>query len=164
MSAPIVSLEEAALLSSEHRIDGRTVAVANGAFDLLHVGHVRYLTAAKTMADFLVVAVNSDESVKRSKGPDRPLVPAAERAELVAALRCVDAVVLFDQTDVVNVLEAVKPHLHVKGTDYTPDTVPERHVVARWGGRVAIAGDPKDHSTSEMAKRLAKVGAAKQGD
>lgn len=139
------------------------MALANGAFDLLHVGHVRYLSAAKAMADFLVVAVNSDASVKRSKGPDRPLVPEAERVELVAALGCVDAVVMFEEVDVVKVLEALRPHLHVKGTDYTPDTVPERHVVARWGGRVAIAGDSKDHSTTAMAKRLGKVGATKQG-
>lgn len=163
MSAPIVTLNEAALLCSEYREDKRTVALANGAFDLLHVGHVRYLIAAKAMADFLVVAINSDASVKRSKGPDRPLVPEAERVELVAALRCVDAVVMFDETDVVKVLEALKPHLHVKGTDYTPDTVPERHVIAQWGGKVVIAGDPKDHSTTAMAARLGKVGGKKMG-
>lgn len=134
------------------------MALANGAFDLLHVGHVRYLQAARAMADVLVVAVNSDASVKLSKGPDRPIVPEDERAELVAALACVDAVVVFGERDVVRVLEALRPHLHVKGTDYTPDTVPERHVVAQWGGRVAIAGDPKDHSTTALAARLAEGG------
>lgn len=163
MSARIVSLEEAARLALRHREAGRTVALANGAFDLLHVGHVRYLTAAKALADFLVVAVNSDASVRLSKGPDRPLVSEAERVELVAALRCVDAVVMFQEADVVKVLEALQPHLHAKGTDYTPDTVPERHVIARWAGRVVITGDPKDHSTTAMVERLVKVGGNEQG-
>lgn len=153
----VVSLEDAAKLCEQARGAGRTVALTNGAFDLLHVGHVRYLQAAKALCDLLVVAVNSDASVKLSKGPDRPVIPEAERVELVAALGCVDLVVMFDERDVVRVLEALRPALHVKGTDYTPDTVPERHVIAKWGGRVAIAGDPKDHSTTELARRLAHI-------
>lgn len=155
MSARRLTLEEAADFCRVQRAEGRTIALANGAFDLLHVGHVRYLQAARALADVLVVAVNSDASVRMSKGPARPIVPEGERAELVAALACVDAVVVFGERDVVRVLEALRPDLHVKGTDYTPETVPERHVVAQWGGRVAIAGDPKDHSTTALAARLA---------
>ena len=135
---------------------GNTVALANGAFDLLHVGHVRYLEGAKALADVLVVAVNDDASVRALKGPGRPRIPAAERAEIVAALGCVDQVVLFGELDVRAVLRRLRPHLHVKGTDYTPETVPERDELAAWGGRVAIAGDPKDHSTTELLQRLAR--------
>jgi rfaE bifunctional protein nucleotidyltransferase chain/domain len=133
---------------------GRTVALANGAFDLLHVGHVRYLEGAKALADVLVVAVNDDASVRALKGPGRPRIPAGERAEIVAALECVDHVVLFGELDVRAVLRRLRPHLHVKGTDYTPETVPERDELAAWGGRVVIAGDPKDHSTTELLERL----------
>jgi len=135
---------------------GRTVALANGAFDLLHVGHVRYLEGAKALADVLVVAVNDDASVRALKGPGRPRIPAAERAEVVAALACTDHVVLFGEPDVRVVLRRLRPHLHVKGTDYTPETVPERDELAAWGGRVAIAGDPKDHSTTELLERLGR--------
>jgi D-glycero-beta-D-manno-heptose 1-phosphate adenylyltransferase len=123
-------------------------------FDLLHVGHVRYLEGARALADVLVVAVNSDASVRLGKGPERPFVPEEERAELVAALACTDYVVLFDDPDVRPLLRALQPELHVKGTDYTPETVPERDVVQAYGGRVAIAGDPKDHSTTDLLARL----------
>jgi rfaE bifunctional protein nucleotidyltransferase chain/domain len=133
------------------RAQGRTVALANGAFDLLHAGHVRYLEGAKALADVLVVAVNTDRSVRLSKGEGRPVVPEAERAELVAALACTDFVVLFDEADVRAVLRRLRPTVHVKGMDYTPETVPERDEVAAWGGRVAIAGDPKDHSSTARA-------------
>ena len=134
----------------------RLVAVCNGAFDLLHVGHVRYLQAAKelTQGGLLIVGVNSDVSVQASKGPRRPLVPEAERAELVDALRCVDYVVLFDETTAEALLRALRPDLHVKGTDYTAESVPERALVASLGGRTAIAGDPKDHSTTDFVQRL----------
>lgn len=132
------------------RAQGRTVALANGVFDLLHVGHVRYLEKAGTMADLLVVAVNSDRSTRAYKGPDRPLVPELERAELVAALGCVDFVVIFDEPDVRALIAALKPDLQVKGTDYTPDTVPEADAVRAYGGRVAVAGDPKDHSSTTL--------------
>jgi len=153
-AAKVQPLEEVAAAVEAAREAGRTVALANGAFDLLHVGHVRYLEGAKALADVLVVAVNDDASVRALKGPGRPLVPAAERAELVAALDCTDHVVLFAEPDVRAVLRRLRPHLHVKGTDYTPETVPERDEVAVWGGRVAIAGDAKRHSTSELLARL----------
>ena len=136
------------------RKDGATIALANGAFDLLHVGHVRYLQGAAGLADRLVVAVNADPSVRRSKGAGRPIVPEAERAELVAALACVDYVVLFEQDDVCEIIRALRPDVHVKGTDYTPETIPERDEVLAYGGRLAVAGDPKDHSTSELVTRL----------
>lgn len=128
----------------------QTVVLANGAFDLLHVGHVRYLQAAKALGSILVVAVNADASVRRAKGPLRPHVPEAERAELVCALACVDYVVLFEEDTVVPLIEALRPDIHAKGTDYTVETVPEASVVTRLGGRVAICGDPKDHSTTQM--------------
>jgi D-glycero-beta-D-manno-heptose 1-phosphate adenylyltransferase len=137
------------------RAAGRTVAFANGCFDLLHVGHVRYLQAAGDEADRLLVAVNDDASVTGLKGEGRPILPAAERAELVAALRCVDYVVLFADANVERLLRLVTPDVHCKGTDYTADTVPERAVVAGYGGRTAIVGDPKSHATRELLARIA---------
>jgi rfaE bifunctional protein nucleotidyltransferase chain/domain len=136
------------------RSAGLRVALANGAFDMLHVGHLRYLQAAARLADRLVVAVNSDASVRRLKGPGRPVVPADERAELVAGLACVDHVLVFDADDVRGVISALRPDVHVKGTDYTPQTVPERDAVEAYGGRVAVAGDPKDHSTTALLRLL----------
>jgi len=135
---------------------GLRFAFANGAFDLLHVGHVRYLEAAREQADRLIVAVNDDESVRSSKGPSRPVMTAADRAELVAALRAVDYVVVFPEPTVTPLLQLLKPEVHCKGTDYTLDTVPERDTVRAYGGRIAIVGDPKDHSTTELLTRLAK--------
>ena len=139
---------------ADDRHAGRTIAFANGAFDLLHVGHVRYLQAASREADRLVVAINSDASVRGLKGADRPAMDEAARAELVAALRGVDYVVVFDDPDVGRLLRLIKPDVHCKGTDYTADTVPEREVVAAYGGRVAIVGDPKDHSTRDLIARI----------
>ena len=136
------------------RAAGRTVAFANGGFDLLHVGHIRYLDAAAAEADRLIVAINDDESVARLKGPDRPILSAADRAELVAALRVVDYVVIFPEPTVGPLLELLKPDVHCKGTDYTVETVPERDVVKAYGGRIAIVGDPKDHSTRDLLARL----------
>ena len=133
---------------------GRTIALANGCFDLLHVGHVRYLQGAASEADRLIVAVNDDESVARLKGRGRPILPAAERAELVAGLRGVDYVVVFDDANVERLLRLLRPDVHCKGTDYTADTVPEREVVAEYGGRIAIVGDPKDHSTRDLIARI----------
>ena len=133
---------------------GRTVAFANGCFDLLHVGHVRYLADAKAQADRLIVAINDDGSVKGLKGPGRPILSAADRAEMVAALESVDYVVLFSDPDVHRLLRRLKPDVHCKGTDYTPDTVPERDTVLSYGGRVAIVGDPKDHSTRDLLARI----------
>jgi len=150
----IVSLEALCHLVREGRLQGLTYALANGAFDLLHVGHVRYLEAAAGEADRLIVAVNSDASIRGLKGPDRPVMPEADRAELVAALRVVDHVVIFDEPTVTPLLLALRPEVHCKGTDYTVDTVPERDTVRAYGGRVAIVGDPKDHSTSSLVSRL----------
>ena len=150
----IGSLEEVQARVGEARRAGRSVALANGCFDLLHVGHVRYLEGARREADLLVVAVNGDASVRRLKGPDRPVMPEDDRAELVAALRCVDLVVVFQEDDVGRLLLALRPDVHCKGTDYTPETVPEREVVRSYGGRVAIVGDPKDHDTRALLSRL----------
>ncbi len=156
----ILALDELAHCLRPLREKGQTVALANGVFDLLHVGHLRYLEGAAELADVLVVAVNGDESARRLKGPGRPIIPAAERAELVAALAAVDFVVLFDDDDVRHILRTLQPDLHVKGTDYTPETVPERDVVLAYGGRVAVAGDAKAHATSDIIRRLKGSGNA----
>lgn len=132
----------------------RTVALANGCFDLLHVGHVRYLEAAAREADVLVVGINDDESVRVLKGEGRPILEGPHRAELVSALRCVDYVVVFPEPTVGPLLEALRPDVHCKGTDYTPDSVPERDIVRGYGGRIAIVGDPKDHSTRDLLGRI----------
>ena len=136
--------------------EGRTIALANGVFDLFHVGHLRYLEGAKREADLLVVAVNNDASTRANKGEGRPVVPEAERAEIVAALACVDHVVVFESKDVVPVIRALRPDVQVKGTDYTPETIPEAAEVRAYGGRVAVAGDPKDHSTTDLVARLGR--------
>ena len=136
------------------------VAFANGCFDLLHVGHTRYLEAAAAEGDRLIVAINDDESVRRLKEEGRPILAAADRAELVAALRCVDYVVIFPEPTVGPLLLTVKPDVHCKGTDYTTDTVPERDIVKAYGGRVAIVGDPKDHSTRDLLTRIGLSGPA----
>lgn len=148
------SFEEALVAAEALRGAGKTIALANGAFDLLHVGHLRYLAGAKALADALFVAVNSDASVKLLKGPNRPVVPADERAELVAGLACVDRVFVFDAPDVRGIIRALKPDIHVKGTDYTIEDIPERDEVLAYGGKVAIAGDPKNHSTTAAISRL----------
>jgi rfaE bifunctional protein nucleotidyltransferase chain/domain len=151
-------LDRAALVDRVTRVraEGRTVAFANGCFDLLHVGHVRYLEAAAAEADVLVVAVNDDPSVQALKGSGRPVLSAEHRAELVAALRAVDFVTIFPEPTVTPLLEALRPDVHCKGTDYTVDTVPERETVRAYGGRIAIVGDPKDHSTRDLLSRIAK--------
>ena len=136
------------------RAAGRTIAFANGCFDLLHVGHVRYLQGAAREADRLVVAINDDRSVAGLKGPGRPILAADARAELVAALRGVSYVTVFHEPDVAPLLLALKPDVHCKGTDYTPETVPERETVKGYGGRIAIVGDPKDHSTRDLLSRI----------
>ena len=150
----IGTLEEVAARLAEARAAGRSVALANGCFDVLHVGHVRYLEGARREADLLVVGVNGDESVRRLKGPGRPVMPEDDRAELVAALRWVDLVLVFREDDVGRLLLALRPDVHCKGTDYTPETVPEREVVRSYGGRVAIVGDPKDHDTRALLRKL----------
>jgi len=144
------------VLAQGMRAAGRRVVVANGAFDLLHVGHVRYLAAARALGDALFVAVNSDLSVRLIKGPKRPVVPEGERIELLSHLDCVDWIVLFDEPTVTEVLRTLKPHVHAKGTDYTPESVPERAVVAEWGGETVICGDPKEHATTDLVAEILK--------
>jgi rfaE bifunctional protein nucleotidyltransferase chain/domain len=151
----IVTREALLARAAAAREAGRTMALANGCFDLLHVGHVRYLVAAAEEADLLVVAINDDDSVRRLKGEGRPILAADDRATLVAALRCVDYVVIFPELTVGPLLQAVRPDVHCKGTDYTETTVPERDIVAAYGGRTAIVGDPKDHSTRDLLARIA---------
>ena len=151
----IVTREALVERVARERAGGRTIAFANGCFDLLHVGHLRYLESAAREGDVLVVAINDDQSVRRLKGEGRPILAAAHRAELVAALRCVDLVVVFPEPTVGPLLSALRPDVHCKGTDYTLDTVPERDVVKAYGGRVAIVGDPKDHSTRDLLARIA---------
>src|ERR687893_113974 len=136
------------------RKNGARIVFANGCFDLLHVGHVRYLEAARALGDLLVVGVNSDEQVRRLKGEGRPFVPARERAEVVASLRAVDYVTVFHEPTVAELLLALRPDIHAKGTDYTEESVPERDVVRSYGGRVQIVGDPKDHSSTEMLRKV----------
>jgi D-glycero-beta-D-manno-heptose 1-phosphate adenylyltransferase len=152
----VLSIEQLTDEIRREREAGRTVALANGCFDVLHVGHVRYLQGAAAEADRLVVGVNDDDSVAALKGPGRPILAAADRAEVVAALRGVDYVVTFGERTVERLLRLIKPDVHCKGTDYTIDSVPERSVVLEYGGRTAIVGDPKNHATRELLERIAR--------
>lgn len=147
------TLDRLAQQAREWRAGGEQIILTNGCFDVLHVGHVRYLHGAKQLGGRLLVAVNSDASVRALKGKGRPRVPAAERAEVLAALADVDAVVVFDDLDVGALIRLLRPDIHAKGTDYTAESVPERDVVIACGGRVEIVGDPKDHSTTELLRR-----------
>lgn len=148
----ILNREQLRHQAEKWRANGETITLANGCFDLLHVGHVRYLHAAKQLGGRLVVAINSDESVHELKGEGRPLMPAAERAEILAALFDVDAVVIFPETDVRALIREIRPDIQAKGTDYTPESVPERNVVVECGGRVEIVGDPKNHSATQIIR------------
>ena len=148
----ILSREQLRKRVEEWRRAGERIILANGGFDLLHVGHVRYLRGAKELGGKLVVAINSDESVRALKGEGRPLMPEKERAEIIAALADVDAVIIFPELDVRALIREIRPDIQAKGTDYTVDSVPERNALADYGGRVAIVGDPKDHSTSEILR------------
>ena len=153
MTAPenkIVTLDELAVECASWRDRGLDVVLVNGAFDVLHVGHIRYLAAARALGDRLVAAVNSDVSVRKSKGELRPIIPETERVEILSHLWMVDRICLFDDLTVGPVLELLRPSIHAKGTDYTVDTVPEREVVAAYGGRTEICGDPKDHATTDL--------------
>ncbi|HYB42240.1 MAG TPA: adenylyltransferase/cytidyltransferase family protein [Candidatus Methylomirabilis sp.] len=152
--APLVSIEEAVQLVAASRREGRRIVLANGCFDLLHVGHVRYLREARALGDVLLVALNSDASVRRLKGRGRPVMPEAERAELVGALAVVDAVLLFDDDRADGLIERLRPDVHAKGTDYDERSVPEREAVLAAGGRVAIAGDPKSHATKDLIRTI----------
>ena len=154
-------LETLLPIVEELRSKGQAIVLANGCFDLLHVGHIRYLQGARALGDVLVVGLNSDDSVRVLKGPGRPLMSQEERAEILSAVQYVDYVVIFDETTVVPLLEMLRPHIHCKGTDYTEESVPEREVVLSYGGRVAIAGDPKNHSTrnfiNEILRKLGSI-------
>ncbi len=150
----VVSESKLEQVVSAAREQGRTIALANGCFDLIHVGHVRYLKGAAAEADLLIVGVNHDLSVRELKGKDRPLQPAVERAEIIAAFTMVDYVVVFNGITVEGLLKSILPDVHCKGTDYTVDTVPERDVVRVYGGRTVIVGDPKDHSTRDLLDRI----------
>jgi rfaE bifunctional protein nucleotidyltransferase chain/domain len=145
-----MTVDEAAALGDALRAQGKRIVLANGCFDLLHVGHVRYLESARALGDVLFVGVNADAAVARLKGAGRPLMPAHERAEILAALRAVDHVVVFEDETADRLIARLRPHVHAKGTDYSPDTVPEAASVQAAGGEVAIAGDPKDHSTRDV--------------
>jgi rfaE bifunctional protein nucleotidyltransferase chain/domain len=153
----VLSREQLAERVRQERAAGRTIAFANGCFDILHVGHVRYVEAAAREADVLVVALNDDHSVRQLKGEGRPILSAGDRAELVAALRCVDYVVIFSEPTVGPLLTELRPDVHCKGTDYTVESVPERDIVLGYGGRTAIVGDPKDHSTRDLLARITRA-------
>ena len=154
MPSTVLSREELIRRVADARETGKRVVLANGCFDVLHVGHVRYLAGARELGDILVVGINSDQQVAIQKGAGRPVLPATERAEIIAALDSVTYVTIFDEPTVEQLLLALKPDVHAKGTDYTTETVPERDVVRSYGGQVAIVGDPKDHSTSAIIARL----------
>ena len=155
---PILTRQELITRVDSERQAGARIVLANGCFDVLHVGHVRYLAGARQLGDILIVGINSDEQVAIQKGIGRPVLPAMERAEIVAALESVTYVTIFDEPTVEQLLLAFKPDVHAKGTDYTTDSVPERDVVRSYGGQVAIVGDPKDHSTTEIIARLGGTG------
>lgn len=152
--APNLPLSELVDTVAASREAGSTIVLANGCFDLFHVGHLRYLAGAKQVGDILVVGINSDRQTRLLKGSDRPFINEKERAEIVSSLACVDFVTIFDEPTVENLIRTLKPDFHAKGTDYTADTVPERDIVREYGGKVAIVGDPKDHSTTEMLEKL----------
>lgn len=150
----ILNRDELRAQAQTWRAQGEKITLANGCFDLLHVGHIRYLRAAKQLGGKLIVAINSDASVRSLKGNGRPLMPAHERAEILAALSDVDAVVIFGEPDVRALVREIRPDIHAKGTDYTAQSVPERDIVIECGGRVEIVGDPKDHSATELIRRV----------
>src|SRR5260370_19197907 len=153
-NAPILTEDELLHTIGHERADGKTIAFANGCFDILHVGHIRYLQDAARQADVLIVGVNGDESVRVLKGEGRPVMDERERAELSAAIRGVGYVTVFQETSAARLLSVLRPDVHCKGTDYTPESVPEAELVKAYGGRVAIVGDPKDHSTSEVVREM----------
>ena len=154
MNAPVLNERDLADAIARERAAGRTIAFANGCFDVLHVGHIRYLQGAAHEADVLVVGVNGDESVCELKGAGRPVMNEAERAEIIAAIRGVSYVTIFSERSPGRLIGDLKPDVHCKGTDYTPDSVPEADIVRSYGGRIAIVGDPKDHSTTELLEKL----------
>lgn len=154
LNAPILNREDLAAEVARRRETGEKIILANGCFDLLHVGHVRYLTVAKEIGGTLVVGLNSDRQANFLKGKGRPFMPEQERAELIAALKCVDIVTIFDEPTVEKLIRTIRPDFHAKGTDYTTDSVPEREIVRECGGKVVITGDPKDHSSTELLRKI----------
>ncbi len=154
MKDKLIAREQAGEFGSRLRRDGKRIVFANGCFDLLHAGHIRYLADAKGQGEILVVGENGDKSVRKLKGKGRPILPQSERAELVGALGCVDHIIIFDELTAAGLLEALRPHVHCKGTDYTTETVPERETVLAYGGEVRIVGDPKEHSTRSVIREI----------
>jgi len=152
--APILDRMRLVARVAIDRKNKKRIVLANGCFDFFHVGHIRYLSGAKALGDYLIVALNSDEQVRRLKGANRPLIPERERAEIVSAIRCVDYVTIFSEPTVEELIRAVRPDFHAKGTDYTVDSVPERDIVREYGGRVAIVGDPKNHSSTNLIQKI----------
>lgn len=148
--APILERTDLVTQIAARRQNGASIVLANGCFDLFHVGHIRYLAGAKSLGGILIVGINSDEQVRKLKGANRPLMPECERAEIISALKFVDFVTIFNEPTVTELIRAIRPDFHAKGTDYTTDSVPEREIVREYGGTVAIVGDPKDHSSSEL--------------
>lgn len=154
-SAPILTRPGLVERVAAARRDGSAIVLANGCFDLMHVGHLRYLMGAKELGGLLVVGINSDKQARILKGEGRPFMPENERAEIIASVRCVDLVTIFDEPTVEELIRAIRPDIHAKGTDYTTDSVPERDIVLEIGGRVAIVGDPKDHSSTDLIGKIA---------
>jgi rfaE bifunctional protein nucleotidyltransferase chain/domain len=153
--APILERNRLMARVAIERRGGARIVLANGCFDLFHVGHIRYLAGAKALGEILIVGINSDEQVRKLKGENRPFMPETERAEIVSALKFVDYVTIFPEATVTELIRAVRPDFHAKGTDYTTETVPEREIVREYGGRVAIVGDPKDHSSTDLIGKVA---------
>ena len=154
--APILDRNRLIARVAIERNKGAKIVLANGCFDLFHVGHIRYLAGAKNLGDILIVGINSDEEVRKLKGEKRPFMPQEERAEIISALGFVDFVTIFEEPTVTELIRAVRPDFHAKGTDYTTETVPEREIVKEYGGQVAIVGDPKDHSSTDFLSKLRK--------
>jgi rfaE bifunctional protein nucleotidyltransferase chain/domain len=152
--APVLERNRLVARVAIERRKGARIVLANGCFDLFHVGHIRYLAGAKALGDVLIVGINSDEQVRKLKGANRPFMPEQERAEIVSAFKFVDYVTIFDEPTVTELLRTVRPDFHAKGTDYTTETVPEREIVREYGGKVAIVGDPKDHSSTDLIKKV----------
>lgn len=156
MFAPVLERDRLKTQVEIDRLKGAKIVLANGCFDLFHVGHIRYLAGAKDLGDILIVGINSDRQVRKLKGGNRPFMPEAERAEMISAVRFVDYVTIFDEPTVEELIRAIRPDFHAKGTDYTTETVPEREIVKKYGGQTAIVGDPKDHSSTQLIKKLAR--------
>jgi rfaE bifunctional protein nucleotidyltransferase chain/domain len=156
LAAPVLSRTELISRVAAERAAGRTIILTNGCFDLIHAGHIRYLNGAKELGGFLVVGLNSDRQVQHLKGSGRPYIPENERAEIIASLRCVDAVTVFDESTVDGLIDDIRPDIHAKGTDYTVESVPERERVKSYGGRTAIVGDPKDHSSTDLIRTISR--------